>query len=113
MDRPGTTRVTVPVIGAVDIALEGVGAVRLGDTHSLDPAQPGAAIWVSEGANGGVSAVMRIGQEVIHSGLLRFDGGYTALYLRQASPSTIRGGWASGLNGEQSKGYFCADRVAG
>ncbi|MGH7427128.1 MAG: hypothetical protein ACREJ4_01985, partial [Candidatus Methylomirabilaceae bacterium] len=45
VDRPGPTIVTVPIIGASDIALEDVGAVRLGDVRSTDPLQPGVAIW--------------------------------------------------------------------
>lgn len=113
VDRPGATTVTVPVIGTTDIALEQVGAVRMGDVRSTDPLQPGVAIWVSRAPDGNVSAVMRIGQEAIRSNLLRFDGGYTALFLRQVSVNAIRGGWASGVSTEAVNGYFCAARVAG
>ena len=112
VDRPGPTTVTVPVIGTTDIALEQVGAVRMGDVRSADPLQPGVAMWVSQTPDGSVSAVMRIGQEAIRSNLLRFDGGYTALFLRQVSVNAIRGGWASGVSTETVSGYFCAERVA-
>ena len=111
VDRPGYAPVMVPVIGATDVALEQVGAVRLGDLHSTDPNQPGLAIWVSQGPDGAVSAIMRIGQEAIHSDLMRIDGGYTALYLGLVSANAIRGGWASGVNRQQASGYFCAQRV--
>lgn len=111
VDRPGATTVTVPVIGTTDIALEQVGAVRMGDVRSADPLQPGVAMWVSQTPDGSVSAVMRIGQEAIRSNLVRFDGGYTVLFLRQVSVNAIRGGWASGVSTETASGYFCAERV--
>jgi uncharacterized Zn-binding protein involved in type VI secretion len=112
VDRPGPTTVTVPVIGTTDIALEQVGAVRMGDVRSTDPLQPGVAIWASQSPDGEVSAVMRIGQEAIRSDIMRIEGGYTALFLRQVSADAIRGGWASGVTSEESSGYFCALRVA-
>jgi len=112
VDRPGPTTVTVPVIGMTDIALEQVSAVRLGDVRSTDPLQPGVAIWVSRTSDGVVSAVMRIGQEAIRSNLVRIEGGYTALFLRQVSTNAIRGGWASGVTTEMASGYFCAERVS-
>jgi hypothetical protein len=112
VDRPGPTTVTVPVIGTTDIALEQVGAVRMGDVRSADPLQPGISIWESRAPDGSVSAVLRIGQEAIRSNLLRIEGGYTALFLRQVSINAIRGGWASGVTTEAAKGYFCAQRAS-
>jgi len=112
VNRPGPTTVTVPVIGSTDIALEQVGAVRMGDVRSTDPRQPGVAIWASQTPDSVVSAVLRIGQEAIPSNMLRFDGGYTALFLRHVSVNAIRGGWASGVTTETASGYFCAERVA-
>jgi len=112
VDRPGPTTVTVPVIGTTDIVLEDVGAVRIGDVRSTDSLQPGVTIWASQSPDGVVSAVMRIGQEVLRSDVVRIEGGYTALFLRQVSVNAIRGGWASGVTTEEAKGYFCAERVA-
>ncbi len=112
VDRAGPTTVTVPVIGTTDIVLEQVGAVRMGDVRSTDPLQPGVAMWVSQTPDGSVSAVIRIGQEAIRSTLIRIEGGYTALFLRQVSVNAIRGGWASGVTTETASGYFCAERVA-
>jgi hypothetical protein len=111
VDRPGPTTVTVPVIGTTDLALEQVGAQRVGNVQSADPQRPGVAIWVSRGQDGGVSAVMRIGEEMIHSNLTRFDGAYLALYLRQVSANRIYGGWASGVTGQEAAGHFCAVRA--
>jgi hypothetical protein len=112
VERPGPTVVTVPVIGAADIALEAVGATRIGDLHSLEPARPGLSIWVSRGADGGMSAVLRIGQEEIHPTLMQIEGAYTVLYLREVSSDAMRGGWASGVMGEEAQGHFCAERVS-
>lgn len=112
IERPGPAIVTVPVIGATDVPVEQVGAVRMGNLLSADPQRPGAAIWVSQGADGGVSAVLRIGEEAIRSDLLRFDGGYTALFLRQVSAASLRGSWASGVTTEEAGGHFCAVRVS-
>ena len=112
VERPGPTVVTVPVIGAADIALEDVGARRIGDLHSLEPARPGLAIWVSRGVDGGISAVLRIGQEEIHPTLMQIEGAYTVLYLREVSSDAMRGGWASGVMQEEAHGHFCAERVS-
>lgn len=112
VERPGPTVVTVPVIGAADIALEAVGATRIGDLHSLEPAKPGLAIWVSRGADGGMSAVLRIGQEETHPTLMQIEGAYTVLYLREVSSDAMRGGWASGVMQEEAHGHFCAERVS-
>jgi hypothetical protein len=110
--RPGMTGVTVPVIGDAEIALEQVGAARIGDVSSLDAKRPGLSIWVSPASTNTVSAVMRIGEEEIQSDLVRIDGGFTALYIRQVSATAIRGGWASGVTATRASGYFCADRSA-
>jgi hypothetical protein len=112
VERPGPTVVTVPVIGAADISLEDVGAARIGDLHSLEPAIPGLAIWVSRGADGGMSAVLRIGQEEIHPRLIQIEGAYTVLFLREVSSDAMRGGWASGVMQEEAHGHFCAERVS-
>lgn len=112
VNRLGTD-VTVPVVGWADISLEQVAAQRVGDVLSANPERPGASIWVSRGTDGGVSAVMRIGQEQIHTDLQRFEGAYTVLYLRQVSATGIYGGWASGAGvGQRASGHFCATRAS-
>jgi len=111
MDRPGPNLVTVPLVGTSDIRLEEVAAVRMGNLGSSDPSRPGASVWVSQGADGIVSGVLRLGQEEIGSRLQPFDAGYTALYLRRVGVSGIYGGWASGTPEEVAAGHFCAVRA--
>lgn len=111
MESPGTTVITVPIFGTTDVALEEVGAVRIGNVQSADSSQPGLAIWVSEVPDRSVSAVLRIGQEALRTDIVRFDGGYTALFLQEVSSSSIRGGWKSAVTPmESSSGHFCAVR---
>jgi hypothetical protein len=111
VDRPGPVVVTVPVVGSTDLAVEEAGAIRMGDLRSAEPRQPGVSIWVSRGADGGVSAVLRIGQEEIGTGRQPFDAGYTVLYLRRVTGATMLGGWASGVTDEVASGHFCAVRA--
>jgi hypothetical protein len=111
MESPGSTVITVPIFGTTDVALEEVGAVRIGNVESADSSQPGLAIWVSEVPDRSVSAVLRIGQEALRTDIVRFDGGYTALFLQEVSSSSIRGGWKSAVTPmESSSGHFCAVR---
>jgi len=112
MDRPGPATVTVPLIGSTDIRLEEVAAVRMGNLLSTSPQRPGTSVWVSRGADGVVSGVLRLGQEEIGSRLQPFDAGYTALFLRRVGVSAIHGGWASGAPEEVASGHFCAVRTA-
>jgi len=112
VDRPGPVAVTVPVYGSTDVAVEQVGAVRMGNLLSSDPRRPGVSLWVSRGADGGVSAVMRIGEEEIGTSRQPFDAGYLALFLRRVSSRSILGGWASGVTDEVASGHFCATRGA-
>lgn len=110
VEQPGPVTVTVPVVGATDVRVEEVGAVRMGNVQSADPRHPGASLWVSRGADGGVSAVLRIGEEEIGAGRQPFDGGYLVLYLRRVSGSGLYGGWASGVSDEVASGHFCVAR---
>jgi hypothetical protein len=112
MDAPGSAVITVPVMGSSDIAVESVGAVRIGNVQAADPTQPGLAIWVTEGPDSAVSAVLRIGQEPLRTDIVRFDGGYTALFLREVSSTRIRGGWTSAVSVREpaASGHFCAVR---
>jgi hypothetical protein len=112
VDRPGPPTVIVPVVGSTDVPVEEVGAVRMGDLRSADPRQPGVSVWVSRGSDGGVSAVLRIGQQEIGTARQPFDAGYTVLYLRRVSGAGIYGGWASGVPEEVASGHFCAVRAS-
>ena len=112
VERPGPVTVTVPVIGATDLGVEAIGAVRMGDVRSTDPRHPGVSIWVLRGADGGVSAVLRIGEEEIGAARQPFDAGYTVLYLRRVSGAGFYGAWASGVPDEVASGHFCAVRTS-
>ena len=111
VDRPGPATVMVPAVGSTDLPVEEVGAVRMGDLGSADPRQPGVSIWVSRGADGGVSAVLRIGQQEIGTARQPFDAGYTVLYVRRVTGAGFAGGWASGITDEAASGHFCAVRA--
>lgn len=101
----------MPVIGWTDIAVELVGAARVGNLQSADSRRPGAAVWVSQGADGAVSAVLRLGEEAQGGNFMRVEGEYTALFLKQVSVAAIRGDWTSGVTSGEVGGYFCAARV--
>jgi len=112
VDRPGPATVIVPMVGSTDMIVEEVGAVRMGDLRSSDPRRPGVSVWVSQGADSGVSAVLRIGQQEIGVARQPFDAGYTVLYLRRVWGAGIYGGWASGVSDEVVTGHFCAVRAS-
>ncbi len=101
----------VPAYGTAEIALEKVGAVRLGDLSSRDVAKPGVAVLQTTAAGGGApSIVVRIGSLANDRRIVRFDGGFTALYVAKIDSSGFVGGWRSGVRGTAAEGYFCAFR---
>ncbi len=109
--RPETR---VPLYGAVEIALEEVGAVVAGALGSLEPAAPGVAVLeIHDGADGPISdLILRLGSEANRRDVVRFDGAFTALYVRRIESSGFAGRWASGVPGEEpAGGHFCAVRV--
>jgi hypothetical protein len=103
----------MPLYGALDASIEQVGGLRLGSAAELDPAQPGVAVLeqVAQQETGSVlSITMRIGSDANNRELVRFDGGFMALYVREITPQGFRGDWASGIRGPEQEGYFCAFR---
>ena len=101
----------VPAYGTAEIALEKVGAVRLGDLSSRDVAKPGVAVLQTKAAGGGApSIVVRLGSLANDRSIVRFDGGFTALYVAKIDDSGFMGGWRSGVRGIDAEGYFCAYR---
>ena len=101
--------VEAPLYGTADVAFETVGALKLGDTMSMDPMKPGVIVLESHG--GSTTITLRIGSLANQRDLVRFDGGYTALHVREVSDDSFAGNWASGVTGAESEGYFCAVRV--
>lgn len=108
--------VTHPLYGSVDLNLAAVDAVSVGSTNSTDPIQPGVLVIERHPALGqsGVSGItIRLGSEANRRDRQRFDGGYTALRVQEASPERLLGTWASGVSREHAAGYFCAVRTDG
>lgn len=105
----------MPLYGALDAEIEHVGGMRLGDATVLDPAQPGVAVLeqVAQSETGSVTSItMRVGSDANNRDMVRFDGGFMALYVREITPEGFRGAWASGVRGPEYEGYFCAFRLS-
>ena len=117
--RPGGARdstVLHPLYGAADVDLALIDAVSVGNTTSLDPMQPGVLVIERHaplGRSPQAEIIIRLGSEANRRDRQRFDGGYTALRVRQVGPGRLAGSWASGVTAERAAGYFCATRVDG
>jgi hypothetical protein len=106
------TATVVPLYGAADIDLSGLGAVYAGDLASLDPMRPGVVVFESSAASAGGSRLMlRLGSTANQRDLLRFDGAYTVLRVRRVSSDGFAGNWESGAPLPRSGGHFCATKV--
>lgn len=99
--------VTSPLFGSTDINLEAVGAVRVGDLSSLDPAAPGVLVIESETGTS-PSILLRFGSEANRRDLVRFDGGYAVLTVIEIATGSFGGTWSSGVRGPDAEGFFCA-----
>ena len=104
--------VVAPLFGTTDVGVEAVGALRVGDLSSADPAAPGVLVIESETAQG-PSILLRFGSDANRRDMVRFDGGFTVLELREIGGDGFSGTWTSGAWGRATGGYFCAERVAG
>ena len=104
-----------PLYGAAEVDLARIDAVSVGSTTSLDPMQPGVLVMQRRTAEGLPQGemILRLGSDANRRDRLRFDGGYTALRVRQIAPERLAGSWASGVTTERAAGYFCATRVDG
>ena len=105
-----------PVYGAAELDLGAVDAVEVGSISSTDPSAPGVLVIESHkpaGQTRRAEIIFRLGSEANRRDRQRIDGGYTALRVRNLSPSAFAGTWASGITGERSAGYFCAVRKDG
>ena len=106
--------VGVPYFGWTDLQLDEVGAHRLGDPASTDRSAPGVLVLTSPDAAdpaSPVSVTLRIGSQANRSDIVRFDGAYTALYVRWIDDGSFGGDWASGVTGPEAEGDFCAVRT--
>lgn len=106
--------VGVPYYGWTDLQPEAVGAHKLGDPDSQDRSAPGVLVLTSPAAADPAtpaSITLRLGSQANRSDIIRFDGAYTALYVRWIAGDSFGGEWASGITGPEAEGEFCALRM--
>lgn len=106
---------TVPFYGWTSVDLEQIGAQRLGDPGSRDRLAPGVLVLESDAASdstGPPAIVLRLGSQANRADIIRFDGAFTALYVRWIEEDGFGGDWASGVRGPEATGDFCAMRVS-
>jgi hypothetical protein len=105
---------TMPLVGTAAIDLESVGAVRMGDLGSQDPTAPGVAVLerheVISGDTTASEITVRLGSEANRRDMIRFDGGYTALFVQAVTEAGFGGAWVSGGGRREASGHFCAVR---
>ena len=105
-----------PLRGSAEVALEAVGAVRMGDLGAQDAVAPGIGVYEQRAPGTGVpTVVVRLGSASNARGPLVFDAGHTTLYVRRIDPDGFAGGWASSAGStfpmREAQGYFCAVRA--
>ncbi len=109
-----TPNAVMSLYGITNIALEEVGAIRMGDTELADPAMPGVAVLerhvLTNGDTTSTEITLRLGSEANRRDVTRFDSGFTALYVAAIDATRVGGTWASGVSGIQVRGHFCAER---
>lgn len=101
-------RVVAPLFGSADVRVEAVGALRVGDLSSVDPAAPGVLVIESE-TDQGPSILLRLGSDANRRGMVGFDGGFTVLEVREIGDDRFSGVWTSGARGPETRGHFCAE----
>lgn len=105
------------IIGTTDVAVQVVGAQRLGDLWSQDSLAPGVAVYEQRPATGQPTVIARMGSETTRvpqpGSAVAIEGAYTVLYVRRISAGGFAGGWASsnGMPQSEVSGHFCATRV--
>ncbi|MFQ5678368.1 MAG: hypothetical protein ACE5HP_02825 [Gemmatimonadota bacterium] len=107
--------VTAPLLGTLALDLESVGATVAGSTDATDPEGPGVLVLESApnapaGTRPGVT--IRFGSVANDRRQTRFDGAYTALFVRRTAERGFFGSWASGVRREEAAGHFCALRAS-
>ena len=106
--------VSTPLYGWVDIELQAVGAVEVGDAGSRDPLRPGVLVLEQRpDAAWAPRITLRLGSLAnLRAERGAFDGGYLALHVEHLERDRFRGGWVSGVHATRVAGHFCAARVA-
>jgi len=108
-------RARQPIVGTADIALESVGAVRMGDLGATDPRSPGVAVYEQRPDGRAPTIVIRLGSASNARGPLVFDAGHTTLYVYRIAIDGFAGGWSSSAGSvfppQEARGNFCAVRT--
>jgi hypothetical protein len=103
----------VPLYGWTDLDPEEVGAQRVGDPASRALEAPGVLVLadpVADRQSGDGPVTLRLGSQANRSDIIRFDGAFTALNVRWIDRDAFGGDWASGVQGPEASGSFCAVR---
>jgi hypothetical protein len=111
--RAADTAYAYPLFGTLDADLAAVGATAPGDIGSLDPMQPGVLVIerLTAGPAKSGRLLLRLGSLANRRDVVRFDGGYTALWVRALDSEGFAGSWESGAPMPTARGHFCATRV--
>lgn len=103
------------LVGVTDVAVESVGAQRLGDLAADDPRAPGVAVYEQRASGEAPSVTARLGSASTGQaapGLVRIEGSWTALRILRIAPDAFAGSWSSGDGaGTEARGHFCAVRL--
>lgn len=97
---------SVALIGWSDLNVASVGAVVAGNLTSRDVNHPGVTVLRQNS-----TITVRFGSEANRRGVQRFDGAFTALTVNWSSFGSFGGRWASGLQGPDMRGTYCAVRA--
>ena len=106
--------VSTPLYGWVDIELQAVGAVEVGDAGSRDPLRTGVLVLEQRpDAAAAPRITLRLGSLAnLRTERGAYDGGYLALHVDRLEPGSFHGRWVSGVDATRVAGHFCAARVA-
>jgi len=107
---------TQPLRGTAAIALETVGATRMGDLAAADPADPGVGVYESRAPGTGVpTVVLRLGSGSNGRGPSPIDAGHLTLFVAGITSGGFAGSWSSSAGStfppHRAGGYFCAVRA--
>ena len=107
--------VTTPLFGWVEIELQAVGALEIGDAGSRDPLRPGVLVLEQRLDGAAVPEItLRLGSLAnLRTERGAFDGGYFALHVEHLEQGRFRGRWVSGVHATRVKGHFCATLAPG
>lgn len=100
---------STPLQGSTDIDLGAVGAQRIGDPASTDPAAPGVLVLESE-RRGTRRILLRLGSDANRVDRRLYDGGHTVLRVQQIDAGGFAGTWESRVRSAIAAGTFCATR---